>query len=106
MKSIRTLRDCAEKERQKAQIYLQQTEKERDKSRSNIDQAGRDATDQLILEYDTQAIVHEKLAQGHEQQIKRLEAEADKLVLKKIAILKAAQLHANELEEQEKALRG
>lgn len=106
MKSIRTLNDCAEKERQKAQNYLDQAEKERSKNRTNISQSGVDSIDQHIMECDTQAVNHEKLAQGFEQQAKSLEAEANKLSLKKTEIIRIARLRVEELEAQEKSLRG
>ena len=106
MKSIRILSDCAEKERRKAQTFLDQAQKERSKNRTNISQSSIDAIDQLIMECDTQAVNHEKLAQGFEQQATSLEAEADKLALKKSEIIKIAGLRVNELEAQEKTLRG
>lgn len=106
MKSIRTLSDCAEKERQKAQNYLDQAEKERSKDRTNIGQSSIDSIDQHIMECDTQAVNHEKIAQGFEQQAKSLEAEVNKLLFKKTEIIKIARLRVEELEAQEKTLRG
>ena len=106
MKSIRMLTDCAEKERTKAQGFLDQAQRDRSINRTNIDQARIDEIDRRIMEYDTKAVGHEKLAQGFEQQAKSLDLEAEKLLFKKNEIIKVSRLQIEGLEAQEKALRG